>query len=395
MPGLKTRPPYGLRRPYDGFMRHWAVGLLIASVVSASVAAQGAVSQTTAQPTVASVRATAAAGRREEAWRMLDGLPVEKSTVDVAVELALALAPARQSVEATRLPFLADRTARLSLDSKDADRRLTACAVVVKMTADVACAEQLAGITRGAAGTAVDRVRLWVIRRMFGESPASLPAGWEAEVLGSSALEVATWPELPAASRVRLLEPMVTSDDPGKAIAALATLQTIPGAEALAVWRRLSAPGGPSYPGARTQILVGLARHGDPESTKALAPYLGQLSMSDRLVLAQGRAERREASGVNELVSILNTGAEQDAVRAAETLAGIAGAPSINARVSTWVREGVPGLRERWLSVAARVKLGASVDVIRRLTSDDEVVRLAAAVAVTATSAGLSRQPGR
>ncbi|MEO6221732.1 MAG: hypothetical protein ABIP90_00680 [Vicinamibacterales bacterium] len=374
-------------------MKHWVTGCLVVVALGGTATAQAPLQQPGPQPTIASIRATAAAGRREEAWAMLDRLPIEISTVEVAVDLALA--PRTQVVEASRLPFLADRTARLSLDNAAVDKRLTACVVVVKITSDASCRELLDATTRGDAGTALDRARLWVLRRLLGERPASLPAGWEAEVLGSSALEVATWPELPSASRVRLLEPMATSQDPGKAIAALATLQIIPGPEALALWRRLSTEGGPSYPGARTQIQVGLARHGDPESLKALAPYLGQLSVADRLVLAQGRAERREASGVAELVSIVNIGAEHEAIRAAETLAGIAGAPSVSVRVRTWVRDGSLALRERWLAVAAHLNLGASAEVVRRLTSDDDAVRLAAAVAVAAAASGPARQPSR
>ena len=374
-------------------MKHWVTGCLVVLTLSGNVAAYGPRQQPGSQVTIASVRAAAAAGRRDDAWAMLNRLPIEISTVELAVELALT--PRTQVVEASRLPFLADRTARLSLDNVAVDKRLTACAVVVKVSSDASCSQLLDATTRGDSGTALDRARLWVLRRLLGEQPAALPAGWEAEVLGSSALEAATWPELPSASRVRLLEPMATSQDPGKAIAALATLQIIPGPEALALWRRLSTEGGPSYPGARTQIQVGLARHGDAESLKALAPYLGQLSVADRLVLAQGRAERREASGVTELVSIVNIGAEHEAVRAAEVLAGIANAPSISVRVNTWVRDGSLALRERWLAVAARLKLGASAEVVRRLTSDDDAVRLAAAVAVAAATASPPRQPLR
>ncbi len=370
-------------------MKHWVTGCLVVLTLSGTVAAHSPRQQPGPQTTIASVRATAAAGRREEAWAMLNALPIEIGTVEVAVELALA--PRTQVVEASRLPFLADRTARLSLDDVAAAKRLTACMVVVKISSDASCRELVDATTRGDSGTALDRARLWVLRRMLGERPAALSAGWEAEVVGSSALEVATWPELPSASRVRLLEPMVTSQDPGKAIAALATLQIIPGPEALALWRRLSTEGGPSYPGARTQIQVGLARHGDPESLKALTPYLDRLSVADRLVLAQGRAERREASGVTELVRIVNVGAEHEAIRAAETLASIPGAPSISTRVRAWVRDGSLALRERWLGVAAHLNLGSSAEVVGRLTSDDDAVRLAAAVAVAAAVAGPPR----
>jgi hypothetical protein len=222
-----------------------------------------------------------------------------------------------------------------------------------------------------------------------------LPIGWEAEVTGSSALELAAWPELPAASRVRLLEPLVKSPDPGNVIAALATLQLVPGPEALALWHRLAAEGGPSYPGAKTQIMVGLARHGDAESLKTLAPYVGQLSVSDRLVLALGRAERREVTGVNELVSLVNIGAEHESLRAAEALASVGRSSSVEMRrVATWIRDGSPGLRERWLAAAARLNLGAAAEVVRRLTSEDEAVRVAAAVAVAAFSIN-PRQAGR
>jgi hypothetical protein len=186
---------------------------------------------------------------------------------------------------------------------------------------------------------------------------------------------------------VRLIEPLVTSQMLGDVIAALATLQTIPGPEALAVWHRLAAPGGPSYPGARTQILVGLARHGDAESVKALAPYLAQLSDSDRLVLAQGRAERGDAGARAELMDVLNTGLEHQAVRAAETLAALGGGASVDLRVRRWVRESSGALRERWLAVAARLNLGATPEIIQCLTSEDEGVRLAGAVAVAAAAA--------
>ena len=368
----------------------WLVAIgLVAAAGSTTLFAVRSQQQQGPPPTATAVREAAAAGRSADAWAMLNRMPIEMPTVELAVELALA--PKSQSALAGHLPFLADRTARLSIESKALDRQLTACAIVVRMTSDAACTEQLASTTRGSGGTTLDRVRLWVTRRLFGEQPEALPPGWEQDVLGSSALEVATWTELPAASRVRLLEPMVTSPDPGRAIAALATLQTIPGPEAEALWRRLAAGGGPTYPGAKTQITVGLARHGDPESTSSLAPYLNRMSASDRLVLAQGRAERRDATAVSELVGFVNTGAEHDAVRAAEALASIGGAKAIDGRVATWVGNGSIALRERWLAVAARLNLGASPSVVRLLTSDDEAVRLAAAVAV----ATAVRQAGR
>ena len=379
--------------PYDGRMKRWVAHGLVLAALSVPVSATESGQQAGVQPTVAAVRQAAAAGRSEEAWALLDRMPVEKATVELAVELALA--PKTSSVTATRLPFLADRTARMSLSSQQLDRQLTACAVVLRTTSDAACLEQLNTVTRGTSGTAIDRARLWTIRKLLGEQPAALPIGWEAEVLGSSALEVAAWPELPAASRVRLLEPLVKSPDPGNVIAALATLQLVPGPEALALWRRLSTEGGPSYPGAKTQIMVGLARHGDSESLKALAPYLGQVSVNDRLVLALGRAERREASGVNELVSLVNNGAEHESLQAAEALASVGRSSSVEMRrAANWVRDGSPGLRERWLAVVARLNLGASAEVVRRLTDDDEAIRLAAALAV-ATAAVNPRQGGR
>jgi len=228
----------------------------------------------------------------------------------------------------------------------------------------------------------------------MGEQPAALPNGWEAAITGSSAIEAANWFELPPASRVRLLEPLLVSQDRGTLISALATLQGIPGPEALAIWRRLSAEGRLTYPGARMQILVGLARHGDPESVQALAPLQGQLPVSDRLVLAQGRAERKEPSGTPELVSLVNIGAEHEALRSAEILATLGAASSVLPRVRTWVRDGSGPLRERWLALAARLDLGATAEIVQRLTSEDEAVRLAAAVAVTTAAARRSRQSG-
>ena len=140
--------------------------------------------------------------------------------------------------------------------------------------------------------------------------------------------------------------------------------------------------------------MVGLARHGDPESLTALAPYVGQLSVADRLVLALGRAERREATGVTELVSLVNAGVEHESLQAAEALASVGRSTSVEMRrVATWVRDGSPSLRERWLLAAARLNLGAAAEVVRRLTADDEAVRVAAAVAVAA--AVNPRQTGR
>jgi hypothetical protein len=373
------------------FMKQMVAGCVVALAVNATAFADAS-SQAAAQATVADVRAAAAAGRTDDAWAILDKLPADAATVAAAVELALA--PKTPLVAVTRLPFLGDRTARMSLASTADDRRLTACAVVVRLSADAACTEFLDAVTRGTRGHAVDRARLWVTRRLMGGQPAAMPNGWEAAITGSSALEVAMWPELPPASRVRLIEPLLSSQDPATLISALVTLQAIPGPEALAIWRRLSSEGRLTYPGARTQILVGLARHGDPESVKALAPHLGQLSVSDRLVLAQGRAERKEPSGTPELVSLVNIGAEHEALRAAEILATLGGASSISARVRIWVRDGSLPLRERWLAVAARLDLGATAEVVQRLTSEDEAVRLAAAVAVTTAAARRSRQTG-
>jgi hypothetical protein len=373
-------------------MNCWIARGALLAALSIPVSAAGSGQQASVQPTVEAVRQAAAAGRTEEAWALLERLPAEMATVEVAVELALA--PRTSTVAATRLRFLADRTARLSLTSQAVDRQLTACSVVLRTTSDAACLEQLNATTRGTSGSTMDRARLWVTRRLLGDQTAALPAGWEADVTGSSALEAATWPELPPASRVRLLEPMVTSQDTGKVMAALATLHAVPGPEALALWRRLAADGGPSYPGAKTQIMIGLARHGDPESLKTLAPHLGQLSVLDRVALAQGRAERREPSGAKELISLVNIAAEHEALQAVEALAGIGPTPAVEGRVATWIRNGSPALRERWLNVAARLRMGASAEVVRLLTSDDESVRLAAAVAVAATAVN-PRQAGR
>ncbi len=376
-------------------MKQLVVGCVLAVAASATAFASAS-HPAAAQATVADVRAAAAAGRTDEAWAILDKLPAEPATVAAAVELALA--PKTPLVAVTRLPFLGDRTARMSLISPGAsttnDLRLTACAVIVKLSADAGCTEFLDAVTRGSQGHAMDRARLWVTRRLMGEQPAALPNGWEAAITGSSAVEAASWSELPPASRVRLLEPLLLSQDRGTLISALATLQPIPGPEALAIWRRLSAEGRLTYPGARNQILVGLARHGDPESVEALAPIQGQLPVSDRLVLAQGRAERKEPSGTPELVSLVNIGAEHEALRAAEILAALGSTSSISARVRTWVRDGSGALRERWLALAARMDLGATAEIVQRLTSEDEAVRLAAAVAVTTAAARRSRQTG-
>lgn len=371
-------------------MKSWVAGGLLIAAVSTTVSAGESLQQQGPPPTVSAVREAVAAGRPADAWAMMNRLPIEMATVELAVELALA--PRTPFVAAAQLPFLADRTARLSLDTTAIDNRLTACAIVVRTTNDAACAEQLSATTRGTAGNALDRARLWVTRRLLGEQPAALPIGWETEVQGSSALEVAAWSELPPASRVRLIEPLLSSQDPGVLIAALGTLQLIPGPDALAAWQRLAKEGGPTYPGARTQIAVGLARHGDPESLKALTPYLDQLSVSDRLVLALGRFERREAAGRAELIRLVNTGAEHEALRAAEALSTQGPEPAVEARVRTWLRDGSLGLRERWLGLAARLNLGASAEVVQRLTSSDENVRLSAAVAVAAAAAGPPRQ---
>jgi hypothetical protein len=103
-------------------------------------------------------------------------------------------------------------------------------------------------------------------------------------------------------------------------------------------------------------------------------------------VLAQGRAERRDVSGLQELVALVNVGAEPDAVRAAEAIGILGGSTAVEPRVRVWIRDGSRPLRERWLLAAARLHLGASPEVVRHLTSDDEAVRLAAAVAVAAAA---------
>ena len=77
-----------------------------------------------------------------------------------------------------------------------------------------------------------------------------------------------------------------------------------------------------------------------------------------------------------------------------ELLATLGAASSVLPRVRTWVRDGSSQLRERWLAVAARLDLGATAEIVQRLTSEDEAVRLAAAVAVTAAAARRSRQTG-
>jgi hypothetical protein len=369
-------------------MKFLVAGWVLTLVVNAA-APVDALRQASAQATVADARTAAAAGRIDDAWAILDKLPAEPATVAAAVQLALA--PKTPLVEVTRLPLLGDRTARMSITSNTNDLRLTACAVVVRLSRDTDCAEFLDAVTRGTQGHALDRARLWVLRRTLGETPAALPPGWEAAVTGSSAIEAANWMELPPASRVRLLEPLLASQDRAELISALATLQGIPGPEALATWRRLSAENRLTYPGARMQILVGLARHGDPESVQALAPIQGPLPVSDRIVLAQGRAERKERSGIPELVSLVNFGAEHEALRSAEILANLGSAASVLPRVRTWVRDGSSALRERWLAVAARLDLGATPEIVEQLTSEDETVRLAAAVAVT--SAAVRRLP--
>lgn len=356
--------------------------VLCAVVLSAVVLSAPLVAQEQAQvPTAAQVRAVAARGEAAEAWGLLDRMPVDRATVDLAVEIALAQKAPR--VADFRLPLLADRSARLSVDSNDVAARVIACAVTTRLGGSVPCAQYLVSVTTGREGTAIDRARAWVALRLLGATPAPLTAGWESEVRGSSALELAAWSELPAASRVRLLEPLIASTDVGNQIAALATLQQVPGPEALALWRSLAAPGRtPSYPGARTQVTVGLARHGDAESVKTLASAEAQLSPADRLVLAIGRAERGDAAGRAALITFVNSGNELDAVRAAEALA-IAGAePRIESRVRSFIRDGGAPLRARWLSVAARLALGDTPEVVGHLDDDSEEIRVAAALAV-------------
>jgi hypothetical protein len=335
-------------------------------------------------PTEAQVRAALTRGETAEAWRLIERMPTDRATVNLAVELALAQKAPR--VAAERLPLLADRAARLSVDSNDVASRVVACAVTTRIGGSVPCAQYIVSVTSGREGTAIDRARAWVALRLLGASPAALPDGWESDVRGSSALELAAWSELPAASRVRLLEPVIASTDVGNQIAALATLQQVPGPEALALWRALAAPGRvpppPSYPGARTQIMVGLARHGDPESVKTLAPAEAQLSPSDRLVLAMGRAERNDPAGRAALITIVNSGNETDAVRAAEALAISGAEPRIDTRVRSFIRDGGLPLRARWLAVATRLNLGDTPEVVGHLDDDSEEVRVAAALAV-------------
>lgn len=352
-------------------------------------------------PTAEQVRAAVARGETDAAWALLEQMPVQRETLNLAVDVALtSKAP---TVAANRLPLLADRAARISVDANDIDIRLSACAVVTRLAGSVPCAEYLQAISSGRDGSALDRARAWLVLKVLGSSPAPLPTGWEGEVRGASALELAAWPDLSAASRVRLLEPLLTSPDVGNQIAAMTTLQLVPGPEALAVWRDLSAPGrqppAPSHPGARTQILVGLARHGDAESLKTLAPVEAQLSASDRLVLAMGRAERGDPAGKAALITMVNSGNEMDAVRAAEALASSLGPggtePRIESRVRAFVRDGGPPLRTRWLHVAARLNLGNTPDVVRHLTDDREDVRVAAAVAVAVAATRPPSTPAR
>jgi hypothetical protein len=340
--------------------------------------------QVQAPPTADQARAALADGRPADAWAIVGRLPVEPATVALAVELALS--QKTRDVDIAYLPLLADRTARLTLLHNNTEHRLDACAVVVRMTSDAGCADQMARTLRGADGTTLDRARLWVTMRLLGEQPAALPAGWESAITGSSALEVASWSEVPAASRVRLLEPLIASPDMGTQISALATLQLVPGPDALALWRRLAAAGSPSYMGAKTQIVVGLARHGDPESLKTLAPHEGMLSVADRMVLALGRVERKDPQGRAALVSLVNIGAEHEAVIAAEALAALGQGAAVESRVRTWIADGSAPLRARFLALAARLNLGRSAAVVRHLTSDDEAVRVAAGVAVAAAA---------
>jgi hypothetical protein len=355
--------------------------ILLVAMLSAPVFAQQAQAP---PPTEAQVRAAMAQGGVADAWPLIDRMPVELATVQLAVEVALAQKAPR--VAAARLPLLADRAARLAIDSTDDAARVAACVVTTRLAGSVPCAEYLLAVTSGRQGTAIDRARAWVALRLLGANPAAVPSGWESEVRGASALELAAWAELPAASRVRLLEPLITSTDVGNQIAALATLQLVPGPEALALWRDLVAPGRlpppPSYPGARTQLLVGLARHGDVESLKTLTPVEAQLSQSDRLVLAIGRAERGDAAGRAALITLVTSGNEVDAIRAAEALAIAGPEPRIESRVRSFLRDGGPPLRTRWLTVAARLKLGDTPEVVGHLDDASEEVRVAAALAV-------------
>ena len=108
-------------------------------------------------PTAAQVRAAMARGGAEavtDAWRLLERMPVELPTVQLAVEIALAQKAPR--VAAERLPLLADRTARLSVDSNDAATRVIACAVTTRLGGNVPCAEHLVAVTSGREGTAID-----------------------------------------------------------------------------------------------------------------------------------------------------------------------------------------------------------------------------------------------
>ncbi len=354
----------------------WLLSLL--SMLTPQAAGQPTV------PTATDVRAALKAGEPDRAWKLIAAMPVSGDTVDLAVEVALsAKAP---EVDRSRLPLLADRAARLFIEADDRGRRLTACAIVTRLDGSVPCGELLMGVTTGQSGTAIDRARAWVALRVMGGTPAALPAGWEGEVRGASALELAAWPDLPAASRVRLLEPLLSSQDIGAQIAAIATLQTVPGPEALAAWRRLSDPARvpppPTYPGARTQIQVGLARVGDAEALKVVTPVESQLSSSDRLVLAMGRLERGDPAGRAALITLVNSGNEVDAVRAAEALGQTGPEPRIAARVRAFVRDVGPPLRARWLQAAARLQLGNTPEVVRHLTDPSDDVRVAAAVAV-------------
>lgn len=324
-------------------------------------------------------RAAIAAGQPDDAWRWLDQAPVTEDTLRVGVDLALA--PRAPRVEDRRLPWIADRAARLGLASRVAEVRAAACAVVVRFSGDRDCATEILEAAKPFARPAAERARAWRVQQWLGAQPPALSADWEREVRGAVALEMGAWTELPPASRVRLLEPLLASQDMGDQIAALVTLQTVPGPDALAVFTRLAATP-PSFPGARTLITVGLARHGNAEARAALAPVETQLSAGDRMALAVGRMERGDPAGRAALITFVTSGAEPDAVRAAELLATAGPEPRIEQRVQAFVREASPAVRVRWIELAGRLGLGNTPDVIRHTLSDDDATRVAAGLAV-------------
>jgi hypothetical protein len=335
-------------------------------------------------PALERARAAHAAGQPEAAWQWLSQTAAtDGEALRLGVQLATTGAPAR--VDERHLPWIAERAARAVLADGRAELRGIGCAVVIRFSGDRACAEDVMEAAKPHARPAAERARAWRVQRQLGAEPALLASDWEREVRGAAALEMGAWVELPPSSRVRLLEPLLASGDVGDQIAALVTLQTVPGPEALAVFTRL-AGSPPSFVGARTLVTVGLARHGNREAIAALAPVERQLSAGDRLALAVGRLERRDPAGRMALVDMVNTGAEPEALRAAEVLAGFGPEPRVVSRILGFVRDVGPGSRARWLDVAGAFGLGDAPDVVRHTVSDDAATRAAAALAVAIRS---------